>query len=172
MDAGACGAVVTWIAPTATDNCPGVVFAQDPGSVSGTLFPAGTETISYTATDAAGNVSNCSFTVTVNPDAESPVFDNCPANIGPIAMDPGTCGAVITWDVITASDNCDGSTTVFQFPPNPLGSGSTFPAGVTSFNYLTLDVLGNSASCTFTVTVSPDAEAPSSQVALQTLDLW
>jgi hypothetical protein len=37
------------------------------GLPSGSVFPVGTTTISYTITDASGNLSPCSFTVTVNP---------------------------------------------------------------------------------------------------------
>jgi hypothetical protein len=48
---------------TATDNCPGVTFGVNP--VSGSAFPAGTTTVTATATDAAGNVTTRTFTVTV-----------------------------------------------------------------------------------------------------------
>ena len=40
-------------APTAADNCPGSTIAQTLGAASGTVFPIGTKTITYTATDAA-----------------------------------------------------------------------------------------------------------------------
>ncbi len=55
---------VTYPAATATDNCstsPTVTYSQ----ASGSTFPVGTTTVSVTATDAAGNHSECSFTVTV-----------------------------------------------------------------------------------------------------------
>jgi hypothetical protein len=50
--------------PTATDNCdahPTVVCVPAPGSLLG----PGTHTITATATDSSGNVSTCTFTVTV-----------------------------------------------------------------------------------------------------------
>lgn len=46
---------------TATDNCPGVTVACSPAS--GSTFPAGTTTVTCTATDASGNRATCSFTV-------------------------------------------------------------------------------------------------------------
>jgi uncharacterized repeat protein (TIGR01451 family) len=49
---------------TATDNCPGVIIETD--LASGSTFPLGTTTVNATATDVAGNVSTCSFTVAVH----------------------------------------------------------------------------------------------------------
>ncbi|HUR66989.1 MAG TPA: HYR domain-containing protein [Chitinophagaceae bacterium] len=61
---GSCTAVVTYT-PTATDNCAGAVtIVSIPAS--GFAFPIGTTTVNVTATDACGNSSTCSFTVTVN----------------------------------------------------------------------------------------------------------
>jgi hypothetical protein len=57
------GAVVTF-SVSATDNCdpsPGVSVTPP----SGSLFPFGATTVTATATDASGNSSQCSFTVTV-----------------------------------------------------------------------------------------------------------
>jgi hypothetical protein len=46
-----------------TDNCPGLQVLYQPPS--GSVFPAGSTLVTGTATDAAGNVSEFSFTVTV-----------------------------------------------------------------------------------------------------------
>jgi hypothetical protein len=63
-----CSAVVTWIEPTAADNCPGSTIAQVLGPVSGSTFAPGVTTIKYRATDTSSNVSvDCVFTVTVTP---------------------------------------------------------------------------------------------------------
>ncbi len=59
------GVVVTWAAPIVSDHCPGMVLAQTSGPASGSLFSVGTTTIGYTATDAAGNMAECDFSVTV-----------------------------------------------------------------------------------------------------------
>ncbi|MHB8522674.1 MAG: HYR-like domain-containing protein, partial [Limisphaerales bacterium] len=53
-------------AVTATDNCdPAPVVVASPSS--GSLFPVGITTVNCTATDASGNQSVCSFTVTRAP---------------------------------------------------------------------------------------------------------
>jgi subtilisin-like proprotein convertase family protein len=54
---------VTFPAPTASDNCPGVTTACTPPS--GSTFPVGTTTVTCTATDASGNTASCSFSVTL-----------------------------------------------------------------------------------------------------------
>ncbi len=56
--------VVNWTPPTATDNCGGSVSltsTHNPGS----QFMLGSTTVTYTATDAAGNAANCVFNVFV-----------------------------------------------------------------------------------------------------------
>jgi hypothetical protein len=62
-----CVAVVTWTAPTASDNCPGVSIVQTQGPASGSTFPNGITTIKYTATDAANLTTICTFAVSVVP---------------------------------------------------------------------------------------------------------
>jgi hypothetical protein len=57
-------AVVTWPAPTATDNCDGtVIVACTPAS--GSTFAKGITTVTCQATDSSRNASSCTFTVTV-----------------------------------------------------------------------------------------------------------
>ncbi|MBL7758144.1 MAG: HYR domain-containing protein, partial [Chitinophagaceae bacterium] len=74
---GSCNAVVSF-AVTATDNCSGpVTITTMPAS--GSVFPMGTTTVTATATDACGNSSVCTFTVTVT-DGQLPVIAAQPAN--------------------------------------------------------------------------------------------
>ena len=105
-DAGECSAVVSWIEPTASDNCtaPGsLVWSKS--HTPGSTFAVGTTAVTYTATDAAGNTSlTCSFDVTVIDD-EAPVLSDCPSNISQ-GNDAGECSAVVSWIEPTASDNC------------------------------------------------------------------
>lgn len=65
---GATSAVVTYTTPTTTTTCPagGATVSLVSGLASGSMFPAGTSTVVYQASDACGNTSTCSFTVTVN----------------------------------------------------------------------------------------------------------
>jgi CSLREA domain-containing protein len=59
------GAIVTYATPTATDNCGTPTVARTAGLASGAVFPIGTTTVTYTATDGSGNSTSCSFMVTV-----------------------------------------------------------------------------------------------------------
>jgi gliding motility-associated-like protein len=145
-----CGAVVNWTLPTANDNCPGVTMTYTHNS--GDLFPTGTTTVTYTATDAAGNTATCSFDVTVT-DTEAPVFTDCPSDIT-VNNDPGVCGAVVNWPAPTATDNCSAVTLTSNYNP-----GDLFPTGTTVVTYTATDAIGNSFTCSFDVTVN-DVEEP------------
>lgn len=153
-DLGVCGALINWTAPAATDNCPGLNFVQTSGPASGTVFPIGTTTVSYLATDAAGLTAICTFDVTIT-DSELPVIAGCPTSIV-IANDPGVCGAVVNYGTPAFSDNCPGATMIMDFG---IADGGTFPIGTTPVSYTVTDASGNTANCSFTVTVN-DTELP------------
>jgi len=151
---GLCGAVVNYVAPIGTDNCPGVTTALTAGFASGSTFPLGTTLVSYTVTDAAGNTAICSFTVTVT-DVEAPTI-TCPSNIT-VNNGTGQCSAVVNYSIPTGADNCPGVTVALTSGP---ASGSTFPLGTTTVTYTATDAVGNtSVPCSFTVTII-DVESP------------
>lgn len=75
---GACTALVNY-SVTATDNCTGVTVVRTAGPASGTAFPIGITTVTHQATDASGNSSTCSFTVTVV-DGQLPVINTQPVS--------------------------------------------------------------------------------------------
>ena len=157
-DAGLCSAVVTWTEPTATDNCTAAgALVWTKSHTPGSVFPVGLTTVTYTATDAALNVSAvCSFTVRVN-DTEKPVISGCPSNIVQ-SNDAGLCSAVVTWTEPTATDNCTAAgALVWTKSHTP---GSVFPVGLTTVTYTATDAALNvSAVCSFTVRVN-DTEKP------------
>ncbi|HEY2973141.1 MAG TPA: HYR domain-containing protein [Pyrinomonadaceae bacterium] len=64
------GAVVTYTAPVGADTCTEAFTTQTAGLASGSIFPIGTTTVTYTATDASNNTASCSFTVKVLTAAE------------------------------------------------------------------------------------------------------
>ena len=63
-DAAVNGAVVTYTTPVGTDNCASTT-QQTAGLPSGSTFPPGVTTNTFRVTDASGNATECSFTVTV-----------------------------------------------------------------------------------------------------------
>jgi len=143
-DHGDCGAIVTWDEPSASDNCEVDTFVSD--AHSGDFFHVGTTTVQYTATDIYGNSSSRSFTVTIN-DNEDPEIDHMPSDIT-VNNDHGDCGAHVSWDEPTASDNCE----VESFDSDE-DSGDFFDVGTTTVTYTAVDIHGNSSSASFTVTV-------------------
>ena len=143
-DAGQCGAVVTWPAITATDNCANPVVTVNPAS--GSFFSVGTHTVSVGALDAAGNHVGTTFTVTVT-DNQAPVATSVPQNIV-----LGFCNSVVAYNLPTASDNC-GPVTIVQTTGLP--SGSNFPTGVTTNTFTLTDIHNNVTTVSFTVTIIP-----------------
>ncbi|HYF68743.1 MAG TPA: HYR domain-containing protein, partial [Ohtaekwangia sp.] len=132
---------ISWVPPTANDNCALSSFTSShaPGSV----FPKGITTVTYTATDAAGNTATCSFDVTVV-DNTAPVITGCPANITVNAN--ASCQAVVNWTAPTFTDNCAGGTITTTKAP-----GSIFNQGITTVTYTATDAAGNTATCSFNV---------------------
>ncbi|MCC5946770.1 MAG: HYR domain-containing protein, partial [Bernardetiaceae bacterium] len=61
---GSCGKIVNYTLPTVQDNCNNATLTLIDGLPSGAVFPLGTTTVTYQATNSAGSVF-CSFTVNV-----------------------------------------------------------------------------------------------------------
>lgn len=148
--AGECGSVYSFDLPVAQDDCSPVTVTQTGGPVSGTWFPAGSTTLEFEATDLYGNSTTCSYTVTVN-DGVAPVI-TCPDDITLSAAD-GTCEATVNYPTPVATDACTGTTLNLVAG---LPSGDVFPVGTTTVTYEAVDEAGNTAQCTFTVTVTDD----------------
>ena len=137
-DPNQCGAVVTYPAPTTTGSCGTVTCS--PASTS--FFPVGTTTVTCTAT--AG--PSCSFTVTVN-DTQPPTI-TCPTDVTTTTGTVNDPCVVVTFPPPTASDNCPGVTTLCS-----PASGFCFPVGTTSVTCTATDASGNTATCSFNVSV-------------------
>lgn len=227
-----CAANVSWNPPSVTDNC-GKLFLTV-SHISGDKFPIGVTKVTYTAEDLCGNISTCSFTITVTgqcctvppvitcptdyngcpldtilpkktgtavavggspscgipilvykdsvlstgpcngaislyriwtamdpndaslkatckqkitlKDATGPSITNCPANL---TVAPNTnCQAIVNWNPPTVTDNCKATLSSSH------ASGSAFNEGVTTVVLTATDGCGNSASCSFTITVT------------------
>jgi hypothetical protein len=143
-----CGAVVTEAqlgTATATDNAGSVSIARS-GVPAGNNFPVGTTTITYTATDDAGNSSTATQTVTV-------IDNTAPTMSAPAAASTtadGTGHATIPNVVAgtAASDNC-GPVTVTQSPL----AGTVVGTGTHTITITATDGAGNTSTATTTFTV-------------------
>ncbi|GAB6180830.1 hypothetical protein JCM14036_21490 [Desulfotomaculum defluvii] len=141
-DFGQCSAKVDFNV-SATSTCPNVSITCEPSS--GSSFPVGTTTVSCTATNTCtGDAASCSFAVTVTDD-EPPTI-TCPKDITVFYVD-GLNGAWVNFNTV-ATDNCP-CVNVVNNPP----SGSFFPLGTTVVTCTAIDAAGNTASCSFNVTV-------------------
>jgi hypothetical protein len=161
--ATACNAAATWTEPTATDNCTAAGnLVRTRSHAPGSTFPVGTTTVTYTFTDAAGNVSNvCSFNVTVT-DNTAPIV-TCPSNITAVPNALG-CVANVVNPNPTYSDNCSVTkltwaatgVTTLSSPATGINfvGTKTFNVGVTTVTYTATDAAGNTATCTYTVTIN------------------
>jgi len=73
-----------------------------------------------------------------------------------VSNDAGECEAVVTYTTPVGTDNCASPITTLTAG---LASGSTFPLGTTVVTYQVTDASGNTADCSFNVTVE-DTEDP------------
>jgi hypothetical protein len=152
-DPGLASAVVALAAPTVADNCSDVTIssARSDNAASDAPYPVGVTTVTWTATDAAGNFALASQKITVL-DVEAPVFGarSRLAAAGAEAVTVNATspsGAVVTYDP-AATDNV-GVTSLLCEP----ASGSVFPVGSRTVSCTASDAAGNSASKSFSVSV-------------------
>jgi hypothetical protein len=110
----------------------------------------GDHTVTVTVTTVDDRTASFSQQVTV--DEVKPTI-TCPANMNiyPEINQP----QVVQYFSPTFSDNCPGVSVICN-PP----SGAAFPMGTTTVTCTATDAVGNSASCTFTITLHPPCPPP------------
>ncbi len=126
-------------APTASDNCAGLITGTTSGPLSYTT--QGTRTITWTYNDGNGNVSTQTQTIIIQ-DNTAPV-----PNQSVLPTINGQCSVVITTRP-TASDNCSG--TITATTTNPL---SYTAQGTYTITWRYTDAQGNQSTQTQTVVV-------------------
>ena len=165
-NATGCGTVVTDAqlgTANASDNA-GNVSVDRNGVPSGNVFPVGTTTITYTATDGAGNSNAATQTVTVIDNTAPTLSAPAPASVNADSTGHATIPDVVA--ATTASDNC-GPVTVTQSPlaGTIVGTGThtitltaTDAAGNTrtATTTFTVNTVNNSGGLTFSLSVSPE----------------
>ena len=136
-----CGAIVSFLFPTASDNCTvdSVIQIDPTGLDSGSFFPVGFTELTYVAYDQSLNTDTCSFIIEVQ-DTASPVLFCVP--------DTAICDTIFTFDLPSYTDNCSGFD-VIQI--GGIATGLFYPVGVTVNEFVVTDSYGNSDTCLFEV---------------------
>ena len=143
-DSSNCNPYASWNTPIATDNC--AVTSLTSNFQSGNSFPVGTTTVTYTAIDAAGNTTTCSFTVTVlaNPLLIAAVADtfNCGYNVSCSGASNGSATAIPAGGCMPYS----------YLWSNGQTSQTATGLSATTYSVTVTDGLGNTATTTITLT--------------------
>ena len=139
-NATACGAVINYPSPFATDNSGQVAVVCVPPS--GSFFPCGTTTVNCRAEDRCGNKDECSFRITVEPGL-------LPGIQCPVSLTVMTCSnsAVVVYPAPTVNP---AGTAVRCLPP----SGSIMPLGSHVVTCIASNQCGT-VQCSFKVDVRP-----------------
>jgi|GEM_PF-468272 len=160
-----------------TYGLTGATTGTGMSNVGGVPFELGETTVTYTATDASGNTTSCSFKVIIE-DTVDPIM-NCPLSVEISTNDDGmndyNCTTDYTWNHPNPSDNCsiiayellitnpDGSTETEDlkaiYDSSILSVTRNFDLGITELKYTALDTMSNMVMCSFTVNVIDD-ESP------------
>ena len=150
---------------SATDNCDAALDITDDRP---TCFPEGTTTVTFRATDDAGNWAQCAAHVMVL-DTTPPMIV-CPADVTVECSDH--CGTpsgdpqlAAFFAAVVATDVCDDALEMTDTRP------TCFTQGTTGVAFTATDDAGNAASCVSRVTVV-DTTPPVIVVALNRDVLW
>jgi hypothetical protein len=163
--AGSCGLVVGETelgSPVSDDNCSASVKVSRTGIPAGNFFPVGTTTITYTATDSAGNTATATQHVTVT-DGTPPLIAappdatyTCLSEVPAAAASQATSGTILDDNGSPLppqppSDNC--GTPLVTVAETSSGAGSAASPKIITRVFTATDAAGNSASSTQTITV-------------------
>lgn len=130
------------------DNCTIETWEIAPASFD--CSAVGDQQVTITATDSNGNSNSATAMVTIV-DKIDPVLV-CPDN-----QVVGFCNALVVFTGPQITDNCAIIPVNLQLVAG-MPSGSTFPEGTTTQQFGYIDAAGNSATCSFTITVNASAD--------------
>jgi hypothetical protein len=153
-ETGLCAATVE-VSATASDNCSvgDPIGIRSDGLSLSDPYSVGLTTITWNVTDANGNFASTVVQTVSVTDTEAPEI-TCLADIN-MTMEFGETGKVIDYNLPTATDNCGTSTIELISGPE---SGAVFPKGSTTVTYRAIDAAGNTAECSFSVTITESAD--------------
>jgi hypothetical protein len=157
-DAGACSATILDVGEAdVVDDAAGVSLgsSRSDGQPLSAPYPKGVTSITWTATDAAGESATATQTVTVS-DEEDPVLV-APADMT-VVLGPGASTASVNVGSASATDNCPGvSTTATR--SDGLAVDAPYGVGATTIIWRAIDGSGREVSGVQTIVVK-DEEAP------------
>ena len=141
----------------ATDNCAGALtITSNDVITAGACANKFTIARTYTATDACGNASSQTQTITVN-DNIAPVITSCPVDQTYCSIPTGNYSI----PTISATDNCTGAVTysyTITDSTSRIGVGSDasgdFNIGTSTITWSVTDACGNISSCITLVTIN------------------
>ncbi|RBP27617.1 HYR domain-containing protein, partial [Oceanihabitans sediminis] len=163
---GFCSTIVTWFPPTSSTLGAGMTPIEGPPP--GSIFPIGTTTIKYEERWLVGGATTipptiCEFTVTIL-ETEDPTI-TCIGDQTKSA-DNGQCYYTVSgaeFDPIT-NDNCGIASVTNNINSGSTLNGEQIPNG-TTINWTVVDTSGNTATCSFTVTVEDNEDPTASNPA-------
>jgi large repetitive protein len=141
----ACGSTPVFSSPTVSDNCDSnPTFGYTDNTVAGACAQEYTITRTWTATDACGNSSTASQTITVI-DTLAPVISGVGASY------TVACEGNVVFSSPTVSDNCD-SNPNFGYTDNTIAGACAQEYTITR-TWTATDACGNSTTASQTITV-------------------
>ncbi|WDF65443.1 heparin lyase I family protein [Flavobacterium sp. KACC 22763] len=149
-DENQCGATFILTQPIVTDNCAVASIINN----APTVFPHGTTTVIWTATDENGNTATTSQTVTVT-DAQKPTVNS----VTSVVLCYESSG---NYNIpsATATDNCTIDTATYAITGattrngNGLDASGNFNVGTSVITWTVTDNAGNNSTNTSTVTIN------------------
>lgn len=160
----ACGTIVSdaQLGNAIANDNGGSVSVVRSGVPSGNMFSVGTTTISYTATDDAGNSASATQTVAVVDKTAPALTTPAPTSVNADSTGHGTIPDVVAG--ATANDNCS-PVTVTQSPL----AGTVVGIGAHNITITATDAAGNRSTATTTFTVMGDGLTLSLSVSPNTV---
>lgn len=173
VNATSCSANFTLIDPSFTENCTVTSgnlnwidsngnpqdFTIVPGMAHNYVLNKGLNIFTFTIEDECGGMAECVTNVTVLDTFPPEII--CPMDMI-VQLGAFQCDSMVMYAEPTATDLCPGMISVTQIDMTGLTSGSAFPIGTTTLEYEAVDSSGNTANCSFDITV---LELPGSSIA-------
>lgn len=149
-----CGSTFPFLIPTGSDNSTEeLVFEgiRDDGLELTDIYPVGLTTITWTAADEAGNVSEpCDQIILITDDA--PPSISCPESVDVLSADGNP--VLMDIDLATASNVCGGEVLVTGTRSDEKELEEPFAIGGTTITWRATDDSGNATECEQLVTVN------------------